>query len=133
MKTRPLCNLKAIVFRNRVQYRCYKAPEVKHLHLTRDVDSIAREVRSLLQCQGSHVLRLYGLFCSQQQGTARYALVSELADGDLLSKVFVEGQLSELKAKELLLGILKGLKRIHEQGIAARRSNLGGGKERSGS
>ena len=79
---------------------------------------------TLLECQGSNVIRLRGIFWRREQEQVRYALASELADTDLLLKVFQIGGMSEAAARPILSGILNGLRRIHEHGIAGKLRTL---------
>lgn len=93
---------------------------VKKMNCQSDFESIAREVSTLVEVQGPHIIGFRAIFWQQEVERLQVSMVFELASGDLLFKVLQDGPMDEPSARTLFVSILHGLKRIHDHGIVHR-------------
>lgn len=94
---------------------------VKNMNHTTDFESIAREASALVEVRGEHIVGFRALFWRQEADQVRFFMVFDLATcGDLLFKVLQSGILPEAAARSIFVGILRGLRRIHECSIVHR-------------
>ncbi|CAE7525880.1 CaMKI [Symbiodinium pilosum] len=94
---------------------------VKQMNHTSDLESIEREVAALVQLQGDNIIGFRGVFWKTETEQIRFYNIFDLAPGgDLLYKVLKSGGMTEAAARPLFIGILRGLKHIHDHDIVHR-------------
>jgi len=94
---------------------------VKQMNATSDLESIEREVTALVELQGDNIIGFRGIFWRMEMEQVRFFGVFDLAPGgDLLYQVLRVGMMTEAIARPLFMGILRGLKRMHDLDIVHR-------------
>jgi len=98
------------------------AVAVKKMNAAVELDAIEREVATLLDINcHKNVVALYGLFWHIDGEGPRLSVVFECAShGDLLHKVLKYGTMTEITARPIFGGVVKGLAHIHSHGIVHR-------------
>lgn len=105
----------------RMQGRDGSEVAIKQMNYTADYDSIEREIGALVTLQGDYIVGFRGIFWSMDSTQVIFSAVLDLAPhGDLLFKILQSGVMMESTANTLFVGILHGLKRIHDAGIVHR-------------
>jgi len=98
------------------------AVAVKKMNAAVELDAIEREVATLIDVNShKHIVAFHGLFWHIDDQGPRLSVVFECAShGDLLHKVLKYGSMTEVTARPIFGGIVKGLAHIHSHGIVHR-------------